>query len=628
MSLVAELKRRNVFRVALFYIVAAWLIIQVAETVLPVFGVPDLFLRGIIVVLAIGFVPALVFSWAFELTPDGLKREKDVEVEPATKQRTASRLNWATLIAAVLAISVIVADRMLPAPATTPSPSTETAAAQADGPAPLVDQPDGASIAVLPFLNMSPDADNAYFADGISEELLNILAGIDGLKVASRTSAFSFRGSERPIPEIAGALGVRYVLEGSVRKQGERVRITSQLIDADSDAHLWSESYERELTDIFRVQENIARAITGELKGLLVAAPVTVDAPTDNLQAYQHFLRGRSLFYQRVSLDTAIAELRRAVELDPEFAQAWAFLAAAEWVVGRGGYATDMSRKDVLRRAHETLDRALALDESIPIAKALKGVLLLESGTGEAIDQGLRLLEEAAAVPSPDTTSSMWYALNLVELGKIERAFDLLEQAYAADPVLAINTGYLGIAHAMLGRREEGARYALRAVELTGALTYWAILVAIDASHAGDIDEAVDLLSEAQSLLNDNAPDVHFLEIATALENEIRYSEWIENNPPGTTAFADLTTVMSAILLRDNEAALEHALKSERNSRQVLIYAAWMPALVELREHPKFFEMTAELGLVDYWQTHGFPLGCRPVDGPDDRHLDCPEFPR
>jgi TolB-like protein len=239
-SLFAELKRRNVFRVGLFYVVTAWLVIEVAETVLPLFEVPDGVLRGLVVLLVIGLVPALGLSWIYELTPEGIQRDAGPLAADAQSSDTGRKLNWATLAVAVVAIGFMATDRIRPAPpvvAPTATPPAQSPSA-ATGVADTVDSADGpdaanavdtASIAVLPFADLSPTGDQAYFSDGIAEEILNALARVEGLAVASRTSAFQFKGREIGIPEIAKALGVRHILEGSVRKAGDSLRITTQL---------------------------------------------------------------------------------------------------------------------------------------------------------------------------------------------------------------------------------------------------------------------------------------------------------------------------------------------------------------------------------------------------------------
>ena len=304
MSLFNELKRRNVFRVALFYIVSAWLIIQVAETLLPMFDVPDGVLRAIVFILALGFVPALVFAWAFELTPDGIKRDRDARVDPSIKQQTAQKLNWATLAAAVLAIGLLTADRFLIQPDPEP-PSQPSAVALNGSPDEENDRINPASIAVLPFEDLSPSGDQQYFSDGIAEEILNVLVRLEGLEVASRTSAFRFRDREDiGIPGIAGELEVRHVLEGSVRKAGDTIRVTAQLIDGETDKHLWSDTYDRSLTaeNVFAIQDEIATSIVAALRASIELPDTStphVSVSTDNLDAYELYLQARGLFNAR-----------------------------------------------------------------------------------------------------------------------------------------------------------------------------------------------------------------------------------------------------------------------------------------------------------------------------------------
>jgi TolB-like protein/Flp pilus assembly protein TadD len=479
------------------------------------------------------------------------------------------------------------------------------------------------SIAVLAFENMSADPENAFFAEGISEEILNVLAGVEGLKVASRTSAFSFSGRDTPIPEIAEQLGVDHVLEGSVRKAGNRVRITAQLIDAGDDAHLWSDVYDRELDDIFAVQEEIARSITGALTGILQTSMVSVDAPTENLEAYQAFLRGRSRFYQRLELDEAISDLRRAVELDPEFAQAWAMLAAAEYVVGGDGYRTNLDTAALKAQSSVSVDHALSLDARSPIAQAVKGRLLIQSGGSNTIEEGLMMLEGAASTLSPDSTPLLWLGIALMELGYPERARDVLERAQEQDPLVAINNGYLGLAYAMLGQQQRGQRYALRAVELSGSLTFWVDLVAIGLANDGEAEQAVDLLEETQAWLDAEGSELMSTMIS-ALNEEWTFEQLagrFSNSPDaGLIAYLQVT---AALLLGDIETALLEASGSLDGPRYALALAAWLPSMIKLREHPAYFRWMSELGHVDYWRRHEFPFDCVEVHDQAGARLEC-----
>jgi TolB-like protein len=249
MSLYAELKRRNVFRVTFAYLAAAWLLTEVAGTLFPGFGIPDWAFRFVVIVLAIGFVPTLIFSWAYEITPEGLKREKDVVRDESITHLTAKRLDGITIGIIVVALAFILADRFWLSPRLAEQSGAPEAVVADPGqlvaPVPAESQYPPNSIAVLPFVNMSDDPANEYFSDGISEELLNLLAKIPELRVSSRSSAFYFKGEKVDIPTVAEKLNVAHILEGSVRKAGNQVRITAQLIETRSDTHLWSETYDR-----------------------------------------------------------------------------------------------------------------------------------------------------------------------------------------------------------------------------------------------------------------------------------------------------------------------------------------------------------------------------------------------
>ncbi len=243
MSLFAELKRRNVFRVGVAYAVAAWLLIQVTDIMVPTLGLPEWIGKATIFLLIIGFVPAIIFAWAFELTPEGIKREKDVDRSQSITAQTGRKLNYAITALLALAVVYLLMDKFSPAE---PGADSGPVTAAVDSTAEPVENLK--SIAVLPFVNMSDDAANEYFSDGISEEILNALAKVKDLKVAGRTSSFAFKGENQDLRRIGEALGVKHILEGSVRKAGNTVRITAQLVQVDDGFHLWSDTYDRELT--------------------------------------------------------------------------------------------------------------------------------------------------------------------------------------------------------------------------------------------------------------------------------------------------------------------------------------------------------------------------------------------
>jgi len=325
MALLAELRRRNVFRVAAAYAVLAWVVIQVTDTVAPVLKMPDWTLTLVVWIGIIGFPFALFLAWAFELTPEGLKREHEVDRSSSITSVTGRKLDFAIIGLLAVAVVFLVVDNYV----LKDDSADETDAANAVSGA-AAGRASYDSIAVLPFVNMSNDPEQAYLSDGLAEELLNVLARINGLKVAARTSSFAFRDKEQDIRKIGDTLKVSTVLEGSVRKSGDRIRITAQLIDVADGYHLWSETYDRELTDIFQIQDEISAAIVEALRVHLDAGPATATRVT-NMAAYDLYLQGRHLRREPRAGNTrkALDLFRQATDADPEFAAAWAAQAAA-----------------------------------------------------------------------------------------------------------------------------------------------------------------------------------------------------------------------------------------------------------------------------------------------------------
>ena len=354
-----ELKRRNVVRMAGLYLVGAWLLVQVAGTVLPMFGAPEWLPRSIVILLAIGFLPALIFSWAFEMTPAGLKRDEDVRPEESIAPQTARRMNRMIIAVLVLALGYFCFDKFILTPRREAALVAATEKSMAARPsAESKSAVSAKSVAVLAFANLSDDKGSEYFSDGISEELLTVLQKIPGLHVAARTSAFSFKGKNATAQEIGQKLGVAHLVEGSVRKAGDIVRIAARLTHAETGEQLWSENYTRDLKDVFAVQTELAQTIVGQLSGQLTngaadpAAKAAIQAQvqaaekggTKNVEAHQHYLQGR--FYtnrhSEKSAGEALAEYQRAVELDPSFALAWAGLAQTH--VWYCNFSTEMGR--------------------------------------------------------------------------------------------------------------------------------------------------------------------------------------------------------------------------------------------------------------------------------------------
>ncbi|MEZ5467415.1 MAG: tetratricopeptide repeat protein [Lysobacterales bacterium] len=612
MKLLAELKRRNVFRMAGLYLVGAWLIIQIAETLLPAFDVPGWVLRAVIILLAIGFIPALIFSWVFELTPEGVKRDVEVDHSSGAAVHSARKLDIA-IIVLLLGIGVLMLWR--PVPETAPPSSVEDSG-KPDVVPESAEMSAKASVAVLPFLNMSPDADNEYFADGIAEELLNVLSRIDGLKVASRTSSFTFKGKDTPIPEIARLLGVRHVLEGSVRKQGQRVRITAQLINAGSDGHLWSQTYDRELTDIFEIQQEIAESIAAELGGLLGTKRLSVAAPTADLGAYERFLRGRARFHRRAELPEALADLEYAATQDPDFAEAWIYLAAVNFVAS--SYAPELPASQTRADARTAIARAAALSPDHPMVLAIQGQLHTKDADQV---QAIELLERAAALSTNDSTPVLWLGQKLFEAGYVDEAIDVLERAVLMDPLVGINNGVLAQAYFSAGRSAQGEVSARAGAANGWNQGFWVQLVELGAS--GLHQQAAEL-ARSQLLSQPASPDL----------TEAQRSAWLVAlaDPAKSADYLALRNVQGPaedlIPLGMGERVFDWFFEARASTLEValagwMLRAMWLPSTRHLREDPRFWTVAGMYGLIELWEQRGYPPGCRRVNAPDGDHLDC-----
>lgn len=456
MSLIAELRRRDVFRVGAAYLVAAWLVIQIAETLFPLFGFGDAPARIVVIVLAIGFIPTLVGAWVFKLTPEGLKRESGAdESTQSNSPEAGKRLDRIIIVALALALGYFAFDRFVLAPQRETAAEARAAAeiekARQQGRAEaLVDSYGDNSIVVLPFVNMSDDAANTYFSDGISEELLNLLAGVPGLRVISRTSAFSYKGKDVKLSQVAEELNVAHVLEGSVRKSGDRVRITAQLIEARTDSHLWSQTWDLMLDDIFAVQEQIAAQVVEHLKITLLGQPPQPVA-TDP-EAYASFLQARYLggLGNAEAYQEAIRLLQQVVATDPAYVAAWDALA--------GNYINQATKglraaQEGFTLAREASEKALAIDPRFAPAHARLGwVAMLHDGD---LAQAARHYQRAVEL-APASVRILGDAASLLKsLGRIGECVAFDEYVVARDPVNPTGFFNLGGSYAYAGRWDE-----------------------------------------------------------------------------------------------------------------------------------------------------------------------------
>lgn len=447
-DILAELRRRNVFRVAAAYLVVGWLVLQVVGVLEGAAGLPDWADGLALVMLVTGFPIVLFIAWAFELTPEGMRKTGPAEGRAGFRPLGPSDY---VLIAAVLVVLIVGGLQFTQGRGTSEVVADTTLSVGDTEHA----RPAAASIAVLPFADLSPDGDQAYFGDGIAEEILNVLTRVDGLDVASRTSAFQFRGDALGIPAIADRLNVRHVVEGSVRKAGDTLRITAQLIDAEGDRHLWSDTFDRPLTteNIFAIQDEIATEIVRALSDTLgVDAPdVVVEAGTENLDAYELFLRGQAIFHTR-SFDNifeGIRLLEASVAADPEFARAWAMLAAITSVAE--SWLGPVDGRDFTAEAEAAANRATELNPHLSLPYAVRSLIRRDrlewaDGLGQA-DQAIAL---------DPTSANAWYFRGTLWLssGYFDTAADDFEACLVRDPAYEICRRHLSFAELYRGNTD------------------------------------------------------------------------------------------------------------------------------------------------------------------------------
>ncbi|MEP4485533.1 MAG: hypothetical protein ABJ013_07895 [Halioglobus sp.] len=436
MGIFTELKRRNVFRVGVAYMVLAWVVIQVTDTVAPVLGLPEWTLALFTWVGIAGFPFALFFAWAFELTPEGIKREGEVDRTQSITGNTGRKLDLAVIALLAVAVAFLLGDKYILndtaeaslAPTGTEEPSAETVDSE------RAEESYG-SIGVLPFVNMSNDPDQEYFSDGVAEELLNALAKLEDLQVAARTSSFAFKGQNQDISEIGRKLNVDTVLEGSVRKAGTRLRITAQLIEVETGYHLWSEVYDRELTDVFAIQDELTRAIVTALKvHLAVDEETSATASIENWESYDAYLKGLHAIRQRTdeSIAASLAYFQEATRLEPDFAPALARQAQA--LLLSLSYGKSITQEEAETRARKLIDRALVIDPDLAEALTARGYLLFGD---DRCEQALENFNRAIAQNPSLVEALHWRGLCLKNLGRIEEGLDSANRAHQLDPAHA-----------------------------------------------------------------------------------------------------------------------------------------------------------------------------------------------
>ncbi|MEP0004824.1 MAG: tetratricopeptide repeat protein [Balneola sp.] len=492
-NLIAELKRRNVIRVATAYAIAGWLIIQICATTFPFLNLPEWLITAVIIFVLIGFPLSLIFAWAFELTPEGLKKSKEVEITESVTNRTGKKLNGIIITVLSMAVIFLLVERVFFAEAAFIQNQSEI-------------EFETASIAVLPFVDMSAGQDQEYFSDGLSEELLNALAKVEDMKVAGRTSSFKFKGKNENLKLIGDELNVQHILEGSVRKSGNRIRITAQLIKADDGFHLWSETFDRELTttNIFDIQEEISRTVLKELKvRLLDEDEAELDnVPTQDIEAYQAYLKANSFIAERNidKINLAIDLYKNALNLDPTFSEAYARLAIA---YNLQGYYGNVPFDQVQEQVKENAEKALSINNNEANAYAALG--LYHANTFET-DKAIEKYEQSIKLNPNNPDVYNWLSIAYQEKGDLKKSNEAFKKMYAVDPLSPLSIYNRASVHFYEGEYDDALALFQKNIDDNPefALTYAGLSVLKALPPYGQLDESFKYSTTARAYGRDS----------------------------------------------------------------------------------------------------------------------------
>ena len=605
MSFFAELKRRNVFRVGIAYIVGGWLLLQLTDVLLQLLDLPELIGRVVVLLVAIGLPVALFFAWAFEMTPEGIKKEKNVDRSQSITKVTSQKLNNAIIGLLVVALGYFAIDKFVIDPKRDAAEiATAIEGSREQEPEPVATQATGKSIAVLPFVNMSSDKEQEYFSDGLSEELLNLLAKIPELRVAARTSSFSFKGQSIEITEIAARLKVDHVLEGSVRKSGNQLRITAQLIQADNGYHLWSETYDRQLDNVFQIQDEIAQAVVNALKVTLLGDAPRVRETTP--EAYQLYLEGQHVRRQvsAPTLPKAISLLKQAVEIDPEYAPAWAELAYAYmWEAGIGETPIDVA----FPLANQAIERALEADPGYSRAYSVRGASNLYNKFN--FQAGFQDFQLALQLEPGNAYLIGQKATATRALGRLDESIELYETALELDPLMAEMRSWQGLAYLYAGQLDEAEAAFLTTLNLSSEFSGGHFRLGRVLLRKGKLDAALaEIEQEAQGVYRSTGLSMVHHALGNLDASQLALDELIEI---GSSSAAYQIAEAYSFRNEPDKAFewLEEALVIRDSG---ITSTLGDPTLRGLRTDPRWQPFLEKLGLLEFWlempPEHGGPI--------------------
>lgn len=585
MSVFSELKRRNVFKVTIAYLMLSWLILQLVDVIAPLLFLPDWVARSILLLLTVMLPVTLIVTWAFELTPNGIKKTDDVNVNESIRASTGLKINYAIITFLILVIGL-----QFWLNKGDPKEKLEN------------------TIAVMPFVDMSLDGSQEYFGDGIAEEILNVLVSVDELDVISRTSSFSFKGTNTQIPDIAKDLGVNFIVEGSIRTAGDNVRVTAQLIDVQNDTRMWSETFDRELSDIFAIQDEISVAIADMLK-VEILGDIIGDVPTQNMEAYSLFLQARHLFnsldYNQTLKARAIS--KQIIDLDPNYAEGWGLLSASYVLSGMFMIGDDYNAKEVEEYyvlGLEAASKAISLKPNFAYAWAFKGFTHLAR---LEFHQAKIAVDQAVSLNPNDSIGWEFQGYIFNATGLYEEALEPLKIALDIEPLdstalFTLSNTYIGLNDIMKAKEAVIKAEQLGSLINSSNLKTLAIMEA-DKTAALNHVNIVQKTSDYPIIQNFN------LIIDAFYNPELRENYKIHLRDD-TIITAGHTT--GALLLNDGERFVE-LLRKTSGVRYTVITELFSPPYRSIINQKAVKDYLNEIGIHKFWQDNRFPSFCRPL---------------